>query len=211
MQQDETSQRDATNPGPLLAPAALDAWLRERLGRQMVVAVVAAGAQPESALARIEQGVGRYGEVRLLGRTVTLDRDDAQLAPSIAALAPLDPDAMLIVSTTITDATRQWDVRALAACERAGLRDRSFVALLAPGEGTRAQARALGFEDGFALWTCRWPHYWPRWRARPSPTTSCTSVAAARPAIFETACPMACAHTESPLPTAVGSGHGARV
>ncbi|HKB47662.1 MAG TPA: hypothetical protein VKC57_08200 [Ktedonobacterales bacterium] len=151
MQQDETSQRDATNPGPLLAPAALDVWLRERLGRQMVVAVVAAGAQPESALARIEQGVGRYGEVRLLGRIVTLDRDDAQLAALIAALAPLDPDAMLIVSTTITDATRQWDVRALAACERAGLRDRAFVALLAPGEGMRAQARALGFEDGFAL------------------------------------------------------------
>jgi len=105
MQQDETSQCDATNPGPLLAPAALDAWLRERLGRQMVVAVVAAGAQPESALARIEQGVGRYGEVRLLGRIVTLDRDDAQLAALIAALAPLDPDAMLIVSTTITDAS----------------------------------------------------------------------------------------------------------
>jgi hypothetical protein len=151
MQQDETSQRDATNPGPLLARAALDAWLRERLGRQMVVAVVAAGAQPESALARIEQGVGRYGEVRLLGRTVTLDRDDAQLATLIAALAPLDPDAMLIVSTTITDAARQWAVRALAACERAGLRDHAFVALLAPGEGMRAQARALGFEDGFAL------------------------------------------------------------
>jgi hypothetical protein len=26
-----------------------------------------------------------------------------------------------------------------------------LVALLAPGEGMRAQARALGFEDGFAL------------------------------------------------------------
>ncbi len=150
MQQDETSQRDATNPGPLLAPAALDAWLRERLGRQMVVAVVAAVAQPECALARIEQGVGRYGEVRLLGRTVTLDRDDAQLAALIAALAPLDPDAMLIVSTTITDATRQWDVRALAACERAGLRDRAFVALLAPGEGMRAQARACAPRRGHA-------------------------------------------------------------
>ena len=154
MQQDETSKRDATNPGPLLAPAALDAWVRERLGRQMlvaVVAVVAAGAQPESALARIEQGSARYGEVRLLGRIATLHRDDAQLAALIAALVPLDPDAMLIVSTTITDAARQWAVRALAACERAGLRDRAFVALLAPGEGARAQARALGFEDGFAL------------------------------------------------------------
>ena len=151
MQQDETSQRDATNPGPLLAPAALDVWLRERLGRQMVVAVVAAGAQPESALARIEQGIARYGEVRLLGRIATLDHDDAQLAALIAELAPLDPDAVLVVSATAADAARQWAVWALAACERAGLRDRAFVTLLAPGEGVRTQARTLGFEDGFAL------------------------------------------------------------
>lgn len=140
MQQDETSQLDTTRPDPSLAPAAPDTWLREQLGRQMVVAVVAAGAQAESALARIEQGTARHGEVRLLGRTATFDRDDARLAALIAELAPLDPDA-----------ARQWAVRALAACERAGLRDRAFVALVAPGEGVRAQARALGFEDGFAL------------------------------------------------------------
>lgn len=151
MQQDETSQLGATSPDPSLAPAALDTWLREQLGRQMVVAVVAAGAQAESALARIEQGTARYGEVRLLGRTATFDRDDARLAALIAELAPLDPDAVLVVSTAAADAARQWAVRALAACERAGLRDRAFVALLAPGEGVRAQARALGFEDGFAL------------------------------------------------------------
>ena len=155
MHSGEPSPRDDSNPDPPLDPAALDAWLRERLGRQMVVAVVVAvvvaGAQPEFALARIEDGAACYGEVHLLGRTATLDRDDVQLAALIAEISPLDPDVTLVVSTTTTDAARQWAVRALAACERAGLRDRAFVALLAPGEGIRAQARALGFEDGFAL------------------------------------------------------------
>jgi hypothetical protein len=151
MHSDEPSFHDATNPDPPLAPAALDTWLRERLGRQMVVAVVAAGAQSEFAVARIEQGIAYYGEVRLLRRTVTLDGDDAQLAALVAKLTPLDPDAVLVISTTAVDAARQWAVRALATCERAGLRDRAFVALLAPDEGIRAQARVFGFEDGFAL------------------------------------------------------------
>ena len=156
MHSGEPSFHGATNPDPPLAPAALDTWLRERLGRQMVVAVVAvvavmvAGAQSEFAVARIEESTAPFGEVRLLRRTVTLDSDDAQLAALVAELAPLDPDAVLVASASDADAARQWAVRALAACEQAGLRDRAFVALLAPGEGIRAQARALGFEDGFA-------------------------------------------------------------
>src|SRR5258706_5434834 len=114
MHSDEPSFHDATNPDPPLAPAALDTWLRERLGRQMVVAVVAAWAQSELAVARIEQGIVYYGEGRLLPRTVTLESDDAQLAALVAKLAPLDPDALLVISTTALDAARPLALRARA-------------------------------------------------------------------------------------------------
>src|SRR5258706_13394918 len=113
MHSDEPSFHDATNPDPPLAPAALDTWLRERLGRQMVVAVVAAWAQSELAVARIEQGIVYYGEVRLLPRTVTLERDDAQPPPLVAKLAPLDPAAGLVISPPPVDAAPHRPVRAL--------------------------------------------------------------------------------------------------
>jgi hypothetical protein len=185
MHSGEPSFHGATNPDPPLAPAALDTWLRERLGRPMVVAVVAAGAQSEFAVARIEQGILCYGEVRLLRRTVTLDGDDAQLAALVAKLAPLDPDAVLVISTTAVDAARQWAVRALATFERG---QGSATAL---SSRCSRPARESAPRHGHSVlrmasrWTCRWPHYSPCWRARPSPTTSCAGVAAARPAISD--------------------------
>ena len=134
---------------------AVDAWIREQLGRRLTVVALTPGAeqgqeteqsaeteQGREALARLCAGLSSYQEVR-----VALAEAAGSLAETMAAVAQLAPEVVLVWVAESGEAGQRWAREALAVCDGLGLLDRSFVALA--GEGiTRRGARALGFEDG---------------------------------------------------------------
>jgi hypothetical protein len=136
---------------------AVDAWIGEKLGRRLIVVALTPSirqghgvkqaqgtgrGQGQEALARLCAGLAIYQEVR-----VALAEIAGSLAETLAAVAQLAPEVILVWVTEPSEAGQRWAREVLALCDEVGLLDRSFVALA--GEGvTRRGARALGFEDG---------------------------------------------------------------
>ncbi len=130
---------------PPTEPAALDAWLRERLQRRLTLAVVTP-SQPHPAADALCAGMETYRELRVARAVVESPSERA-----LADVARLDSDVALLWTplTGVDGDGRRWALAALNALEGLGLLDRAFVALI--GEGvTRPAARALGYEDGIA-------------------------------------------------------------
>jgi hypothetical protein len=155
---------DPANEATDLEPGQLDPWLREHLGRRVVVAgfsmslleqtpegaAALAGAAPEPLVADLSA----YGEIWVVWAAAGTPCDDA-----LGRAAAHDADALLIWLPEASDlppatpdaapAPIAGTLRAIvAAADALGLRDRALLALVGPG-ATRTFARRLGFEDGF--------------------------------------------------------------
>lgn len=135
---------------PPREPPALDHWLREHLGRQLIIAALVASSPDSAALDDFRAPLSAYAEVRLVESAADPAATDRQLEQLLAPLAQLDPDIVLVWATSLDHISMpaSWSNAALAACEHLGLLDRCYVALIAP-QMTRSDARALGFEEGF--------------------------------------------------------------
>ncbi len=147
-----------------LEPGQLDPWVREHLGRRVVVAgftmalparapggtAVRADAAPQPLI----DALSAYGEIWILwaapgatldealGRAAAHDADAVLIwLPDSPGVPPAAPDA---APAPIATALRSI----IAAADGLGLRDRALLALIGPGV-TRAHARRFGFEDGF--------------------------------------------------------------
>ena len=135
-------------------PDDLDSWLREHLGRRMVVVgltlpttpsqahdVVRLGQPPSEFLRALEP----YDEVwvRWLTAGTVVDQ-------SLTHAALHEGDAVLL---WLTEPPSEARPRALVAfldhAEAAGVRDEAVTALVGPG-ASRELAHRLGFEEGFA-------------------------------------------------------------
>lgn len=125
--------------------ANIDAWIRLHIGRQVIVGCAV------DAPAHIRDLLARYREVRVEATPAAAARE-ADVTTGVAAVLRLDPHALLFRLDASSDpGTLAASARALyQACEVTGALDRCFVALLGVGM-TRALARSLAFEDGFAL------------------------------------------------------------
>jgi hypothetical protein len=124
--------------------ANIDDWIRLHIGRQVIVGCA------EDAPAQIRELLAQYREVRV--ETTPAAARGADVTTGIAAVLRLDPHALLFRLDASSDpAALAASARALyQACEVTGALDLCFVALLGVGM-TRALARSLAFEDGFAL------------------------------------------------------------
>ena len=142
-----------------LEPAALDSWLREQLGRRMVMVGVSlappapSGAPPRLAAppAKLLAGLSAYAEVWVrwsdMGTTLSAALRDA---------AQYDADVVLawLGSPHVTEpAPDDWPCRAVAAligeADDLNLRDRCVFALAGPA-ASRTLARQMGCDEGFA-------------------------------------------------------------
>lgn len=135
---------DTTGDAPAPDISRADEWIREHVGRQILIGCASDLPDQVSAL------LTRYQEIRLAPLPPTSARNP-ELETVLNALMPMDPHALLFwldsSSADITEAA----ARLYRACERSGALDACFVALVGPGL-SRAVARSLTFEDGFA-----WP------------------------------------------------------
>ena len=156
------------------ASAALDARLRVELGRRLTLVMLwtpeaasayTARGKTDETLATFRAEVGVYQEVRLLAIDSTevpesslTQAVEARIEAALRETLRMDADAVLIWQGAQTaplgthdDADeREWLLKALVVAERLNLFDAATLALFGPSV-TRAQARALGYEDGFAL------------------------------------------------------------
>lgn len=123
--------------------ANVDAWIRAHVGRQIV-----AGCShdiPETFVARLR----RYTELRVAPLPSALV-DEARIEAGVASFMRLDPHILLFwVDATTTEPVTEWASRLYRVCERVGALDLCLVALVGPAM-TRAVARRLSFEEGFA-------------------------------------------------------------
>lgn len=126
-----------------LDSARIDDWVRERVGRQILIGC--ARDLPEKALALLS----RYHEIRTVS-VPAATTSARELESALAALLSMDPHALLFWLDAGSDSRVLAD-RLYQICDRAGALDSCFVALVGPTMN-RATARALTFEDGFA-----WP------------------------------------------------------
>jgi hypothetical protein len=119
----------------------VDAWLRCHLGRRLTVAFVSAEPLDDN-IQRLATALERYDEIRALAPQ--LGEEPGRFVDMLPAA---DPDVVLLAASTLAVDERQV-CAILDGLERRGILDRTFVALIGH-EVTRAQARLLGFEDGF--------------------------------------------------------------
>ncbi|MGH2516770.1 MAG: hypothetical protein ACRDHP_14045 [Ktedonobacterales bacterium] len=132
-------------------PADLDALaglVRERLGRRMIVAVLAPPGQESGALRALADALAAFP-----GARVAYEQPPANLEAFLARLHSLGPDGVLVGADDdemTPPNSPPWHARVLAIADRIGLCDRSFVALVG-ARVTRQSARRAGFEDGFPL------------------------------------------------------------
>ncbi|HEY7983483.1 MAG TPA: hypothetical protein VID73_04905 [Ktedonobacterales bacterium] len=152
-----------------LAPEALDAWLRAELGRRLAitgVTLVAPRATPPeppaappdsrgvlalagAAPTALPAALAEYAEIWLRWLPAGARLDEAAIRAAAG-----DADALLVwLAPTGTETPTGWPERTLAALHDAlanlSLRDGCVLALGGAG-ASRALARRLGYDDGFA-------------------------------------------------------------
>lgn len=129
-------------------PSALLTVARERLGRRMLLAVLAPRDATASALRGLADALAALPGVRVIYE------QPSQLEDVLTRLHSLGPDVVLVGGgdEEAAPGTDSWHARVFAVAERVGLCDRSFVALVGAWV-TRQSARRAGFEDGFPLAT----------------------------------------------------------
>ena len=132
-------------------PTQFTAWLDDALGRPLTIVVLRhvgeAGAARDEPLGVWRAQLVAYPSVRLL----TEDLDDESGDEALARIAQRDPDALLVCANATSDAAAAggWCARILDAAEGLNLFERMLLARCGVGV-TRANARAAGYEDGFA-------------------------------------------------------------
>ena len=138
-------ERDLADDGEPVDAASVDEWIRLRIGRQVVVGCA------EDAPAHIRELLARYREVRVASAPAAT-ASEADVTSRLASLLRLDPHALLFrLDATASPEALTASARALyRTCEITGALDLCFVALIG-ARMTRALARSLAFEDGFAL------------------------------------------------------------
>lgn len=142
-----------TSPDDMLPadPAALAELIRARLGRRLIVAVLAPPDDTGEDPRALADALAAFP-----GARVAYERPPdapADLETFLARLHTLGPDVVLIGATEARapePIERPWHLRVFAIAERIGLCDRGFVALVG-SHVTRQSARRLGFEDGYPL------------------------------------------------------------
>ncbi|HUY76517.1 MAG TPA: hypothetical protein VMV29_07075 [Ktedonobacterales bacterium] len=172
-----TDADDVIGEGKRAARVALDAQLRTELGRRLTLVLLwapealnaptttDANDATDEAMAPFQAELAAYHEVRLLTvdahgapvSTATQTRD-AKLEAALRTAFQMDADAVLIwqgaqttpMGTPDDADEREWLRAVVAIAERLNLFDAATLALIGPSV-SRAQARALGYEDGFAL------------------------------------------------------------
>ncbi len=138
-----------------LAPsdaAQLNAWLDSALGRTLTVVTLRRAGGDGATLAGWRAEAGAFPLVRLIEEA---HADGESLPQTLTRIAQRDPDALLVcdaddAAEAEPDRAQRWRVAVVDAAEGLNLFERSLIALVGAGM-TRAAARKLGFEDGFAL------------------------------------------------------------
>lgn len=145
-----------------LEPAALDAWLRQHLGRRMtVVGLSLPATRPAAGWATVVlddapsllvAALAEYGELWVLWAAAGATPRDA-----LTDAATHDADVMLVwlprpadgpTGGTLDSWAAEMVQTLVAEMDASGQRDRCVVALVGPG-ASRALARQLGCDDGF--------------------------------------------------------------
>src|SRR5579872_890972 len=132
-------------------PTALAELVRARLGRRMIVAVLAPPSQNADALRALADALAASPGARVAYER--LPDAPADLESFLARLHSLGPDVVLVgmeEEGVAAPIERPWHLRVFAIADRIGLCDRGFVALVG-SHVTRQSARRAGFEDGFPL------------------------------------------------------------
>ena len=154
------------------APAVLDGWLRERLGRPLVVIGLTLPTNSQLADRRLPllgdpprrfiEGLGPFHEawVRWLAAGMTLDTALAysagQEADALLIWVPQAPTGAPAQSEAgrVEGADTHWLAHVLAdlieLTDAQNLRDRCVLMLVGPG-ASREAAHRLGFDDGFGV------------------------------------------------------------
>ena len=145
---DDTLDQPTRAPQAPTDVAALNAWMAAQLGRPLtLVALRRAGASGADPLADWRAQLPRFPLACLLEEQA----DEAQIGETLAHIAQLDPDMLLVCDEASgdVDAAQRWRAAVLDAAEGRNLFERMEIALVGAGM-TRPAARACGFEDGFA-------------------------------------------------------------
>lgn len=155
MQFSEPPGADDVPPNDTLPtdPAALAELVRARLGRRMIVAVLAPPDEPPHNLRALADMANTLAAFP--GARVAYEQPSADLEAFLIRLHRLGPDVVLVgvsdvPATPPPPPARPWHLRVFAIADRIGLCDRSIVALIGP-HVTRETARRAGFEDGYPL------------------------------------------------------------
>jgi hypothetical protein len=144
----ESSEADAQADDVLPTDlSALGVLVRERLGRRIIVAVLAPPDVTDEGTHSLADTLAAFS-----GTRVVFEQVASNLEPLLTRLHSLGPDVVLVgaAENAAADGETVWHARVLAIADRIGLCDRSFVALTG-AHVTRQSARHAGFEDGFPL------------------------------------------------------------
>lgn len=139
---DSSQPLDTTGGAPSPDITRGDEWIRDHVGRRILIGC--AGDLPDQVSALLT----RYQEMRLAPLPPARD---SELEIALHALLPMDPHALLFWLDSSSGDISEAAGRLYHVCERTGALDVCFVALVGP-RVSRADARSLTFEDGFA-----WP------------------------------------------------------
>lgn len=135
-------------------PMQFTAWLDDALGRPLTIVALrrasdvgAAGEARDAPLAAWRAQLVAYPSVRLLAEEL----DDESGDEALARITQRDPDVLLVCAGATSDAAAAggWCAHILDVAEGLNLFERMLLARCGVGV-TRANARAAGYEDGFA-------------------------------------------------------------
>ncbi|HEX8032921.1 MAG TPA: hypothetical protein VF510_03700 [Ktedonobacterales bacterium] len=137
----------------------INTQLRLELGRRMTIAVLDSPAGGGAALDELLAGLAAYPEVRVLIVRPEHEQDAHALEVTLAEVEREGADSLLVWTdgeATAADKgdhacspAERWVRLVESVAERLLLFDRCFIALIGDGV-SRAGARKLGYEDGFA-------------------------------------------------------------
>jgi hypothetical protein len=136
-----------------LTPDELDAWLRERLGRSLLVALISLGAAGDAggSADSLADMLSAYRQMRTAIVPASSPTSSTAFDDRLTRLAQLDPDVVLVCPPPLdAEALDLGGLRALRDnLDQSGVLDRAFVAVVSASI-SRLQARRLGFEDAIS-------------------------------------------------------------